>query len=119
MSKKQMKNATHSDQSSNSLSIIGVTLLLIPISIWVLWISISSSNPSSSQAEKVEIYLSYFPQFLRSSSSISLVVLALSASAIVFAILGRKSANKGFKIGGIFVIIIASLVLLLQMFSML
>jgi hypothetical protein len=114
-----MKNETYSRQSSNSLSIIGVILLLVPISIWLLWISIFSSNPSASQAEKVQIFNSYFPLFLRSNSSISLVVLALSVGSIVFTILGQKSANRVFKTGGIFVIIIASVVLLLQTFSML
>lgn len=114
-----MKNKRPSLQYKNPLLIIGVILLLIPVCIWALWISIFSSNSASSPAEKVEIFLSYFPHFLRSISAISLVVLALCASSIVFAILGGKSAGGKVKIGSLFVIIMASLFLLLQMFTML
>ena len=110
---------THSPKSNNSLSIVGLVLLLAPILIWTLWIGTFSSNPSASQAEKVEIYLSYFPTFLRGGSSISLIVVALAVSSILFTILGRKKANTIFKVVGIFVIIAGSLVLLLQLFTML
>lgn len=110
---------THSPKSNNSLSIVGLVLLLVPILIWALWIGTFSSNPSASQAEKVEIYLSYFPTFLRGGSSISLIVVALAVSSILFTILGRKKANTIFKVVGIFVIIAGSLVLLLQLFTML
>ncbi|TMI84281.1 MAG: hypothetical protein E6H10_06165 [Bacteroidetes bacterium] len=110
---------THSPKSNNSLSIVGLVLLLVPILIWALWIGTFSSNPSALQAEKVEIYLSYFPTFLRGGSSISLIVVALAVSSILFTILGRKKANTIFKVVGIFVIIAGSLVLLLQLFTML
>lgn len=107
----------HSPKSNNSVSIVGLILLLVPILIWALWIGTFSSNPSASQAEKVEIYLSYFPTFLRRGSSISLIVVALAVSSILFTLLGRKKANTVFRVVGVFVIIAGSLVLLLELFT--
>jgi hypothetical protein len=104
---------------NNGMSIVGLLFLLIPIFILMLWISTFSANPSASQEEKVKIFSSYFPTFLRSTSSISLIVLASAVGALVFTVAGRKSANRIFKVVGIIVIIVASLVLLLQLFSML
>jgi hypothetical protein len=110
---------THSLKSSNSVSIVGLSLLVVPILIWAPWIGTFSSNPSASQADKVELYLSYFPAFLRSTLLISLIVLASAIGSILFTIIGRKSANSVFRVVGIFVIIVGSLVLLLQLFTML
>jgi hypothetical protein len=111
-------NKTESPHN-NSLSIAGLILLLVPISIWALWIGIFSSNPSASQPDKLKLFLSYFPTFLRRSSSVGLIVLASTAGSILLTALGRKSATRIVKIVGICVIIVASLVLLLQLFSML
>jgi hypothetical protein len=85
----------------------------------MLWINTFSSNPFASQEEKVKIFSSYFPVFLRKMSSISLMVLAAAAGSILFTLAGRKSANRIFKVVGVVVIIVAILLLLLQLFSML
>ena len=114
-----MASKTYTPQTHNGMSIVGLLLLLIPIFILILWISTFSSNPSASQEEKVKIFSSYFPTFLRKTSSISIIILASAAGSILFSVAGRKRANRIFKVIGIFVIIVAALVLLLQLFSML
>jgi hypothetical protein len=114
-----MESDSHSPQNRNSLSITGLILLLAPISIWALWIGTISLNPSASQAEKVTIFLSYFPTFLRKTSATSSIVLTSAIGSIVFTMLGQKSASRAFKIVGMFVIFIASLIFFLQLFTML
>lgn len=114
-----MEIKTHFTQNRNWLSIAGLILLLVPISIWILWIGTFSSNPSASQADKVAIFLSYFPSFLRSISSTSLMVVVSAIGSVILTVLGRKSANRVYRIAGKFVIIAAILVLLLQIFTML
>jgi hypothetical protein len=101
------------------MSITGLLLLLIPISIMVLWNFVFSSNPSASQAEKQRIFYSYFPTFLRKPSSITMVSMGFAAGSILFSVAGRKRANSIFRVLGIVAIIVASLILLLLMFQML
>jgi len=114
-----MASKAYSPQSHNGLSIVGLLLLLIPIFILMLWINTFSSNPSASQEEKVKMFSSYFPVFLRKMSSISLIVLASAAASILFTLVGRKSASNVFKVVGIIVVIVVALLILLQLFSML
>ena len=103
---------------SNTSSIIGLVVLAIPVWIWGLWIWLFSATAGSSQEERVKLYLSYFPPFL-TVTAISWIVIVTSVCAIVFSMLGRRTADALFRALGIFVIIAASCLLFLQQFTML
>jgi len=114
-----MKSGSQNAKKSNSLSIVGLILLFVPVSIYILWIIAYSSNPSSTQAESVAIYLSYFPPFLRSIAATSLLLVISAIGSIVVSVFGRKTSNKFFSVIGLLVIIVASFLLFLQIFSLL
>ena len=100
------------------LSILGPVLLVPPLLIWALWIQTFSANPAAPQARKREIYLGYFPAFLQSAGALSLLTLVLCVLCIVLTVFGLKGAGVPMKIVGILAIIVSSLVIMLQLFSM-
>lgn len=104
---------------NNWCSIVGLVLFFVPISIWGLWIRTSYSNQDAAQAEKVEIFLSYFPTYLSSTQSISVTVLASSAASIVLTMVGLIWATTFFRVTAIVVVPILILVMALQVFTML
>jgi hypothetical protein len=114
-----LENQSHSPKKYHALSITGLLLLLIPVLILGLWIGTFNSNPTATQAEKVAIYMSKFPSFLRNLSTISLIIVGSAIGSILFTIVGRKISKRGINIIDVFVIIVACLIMLLQLFSML
>ncbi len=102
----------------NTLSILAAFFLLPPLLIMGLWIRTFSANPSASQAEKVEIYMRNFPDFLQSGGAISIVVLLSSATAVLAGAFALAKAAIPYKILSVLVIVIGSLLALLELFSM-
>lgn len=114
-----MEIGTQKIQHNNWLSIAGLLLLFVPVSIYIVWIMAYSANPSATQAESVAIYLSYFQPFMRSITATSVLLVISAIGAIVLSVIGRKSAGKFFSIISLIVIIAASFLLFLQVFSLL
>jgi uncharacterized membrane-anchored protein len=98
--------------------LLSVLFLIIPAIIFGLWIYVFENYFNEPQSEKVKIYNSYFPAFMRNSFSIAIVVLISSLLAIVFASISLKKSSAVIKVIGVIIIIVASLFLLLQGFSM-
>lgn len=91
--------------------------LLIPIEIWGLRIDVFQTNPNVSQPDKVDKYHSYLPGFMRNNLNLSIIVLILG---IIFIVLAAKSIARvltGLKAINIITIVVASLIILLQLFS--
>lgn len=114
-----MENKAQYPIKPNGWSIAGFLLLLISVSIWILWINTFSANPTASQADKVAIFLSHFPLFMRNTAATSLLVIVSAIGSIAFTALGQREAKSVYRVLGTIVIILASLVLLLQLFTML
>jgi len=106
------------DKKKNVFSIVGVLILIPAIWVWGAWIKTVVDNPTLPQEEKVEIFLGYFPSFIHTVSVSSYMVLLSCAACIVFSAIGLSRATKPFKIVGIIVIVLASLITLLQLFTM-
>jgi hypothetical protein len=113
-----MEQATPTPQHSNTLAIAGLTCLLVPASIWGLWIVVFSLQPARDQAGKVEVFLSFFPPFLRSVAMASDIVLIGAACAIVLSAIGRRRADSLFRPLSVFAIIAGVVLILLQLFTM-
>jgi hypothetical protein len=105
---------------SNNLRslLLSVLFLMAPVIIWGLWIYVFETNPSASQFEKAKIYDSYFPVFMQGNLILSLIVLVSSLIAIVMAGMSMSKTFVSRKIISILIIIAASLIVLLQLFSM-
>ncbi|HEY4492041.1 MAG TPA: hypothetical protein VJN65_06245 [Bacteroidota bacterium] len=98
---------------------IGLLALAVPVFIWILWIVTFSSNAALPQEEKVEKYLSFFPSFLHSPRSISVTALIFAGASIFLSTIGRRKADDTFKVLSVAAIVVASAIILLQLFTML
>jgi len=112
------QNSTNQCKCRNSLSIAGGILLLPSLWVWGAWIKTVGANPSLPQDDKVEIFLGYFPAFIKSVSTTSFIVLLSCVACIVISAIGLKHASRPFRIVGIIIIVLASLITLLQLFTM-
>jgi len=95
---------------------IGLLALAVPVFIWIVTFS---SNPALPQEEKVEKYLSFFPSFLHSPRSISVTALIFAGASIFLSTIGRRKADDTFKVLSVAAIVVASAIILLQLFTML
>ncbi len=102
----------------NMLSILAAFFLLPPLLILGLWIRTFSANPSASQAEKVEIYMRNFPDFLQSGGAISIAVLVSSVAGILLGAFAFGKASTPYRILSVLTIVIGSLLALLELFSL-
>ena len=105
-------------KGKNGFTIAGILLLIPSLWIWGAWIKTANANPSLPQDEKVEIFLGYFPAFIKSVSTTSYIVLISCIACIVISAIGLKYASRPFRIVGIILIVVASLITLLQLFTM-
>ena len=98
------------------LTLLGLISLSIPLSIQILWIHVF--NLGTNQAERVEIFHSYFPAFLHGKFSLIYLTMALGISAIILASFGLKLSGILWKTLNIIILIISSLLLLLNLWQL-
>ena len=98
------------------LTLLSLICLLIPFSIYVLWIYVF--NLGTTQAERVAVFKSYFPDSLNGRWSTTLLSIFFLIAAIIFSSNNLKLTNKNWKILNIIILVISSLLLFLNLFSM-
>ena len=109
-----MKN---SNQTSLKIAtLVSLICLLIPITIYGLWIY--AFNLGTTQVERVTIFKNYFPDFLNGRWDTTFISIAFCVVAILLSTLNLKKIKKYWRTLNIFIIVISSLLLLLNLFSM-
>jgi hypothetical protein len=103
---------------SRVLSIVGALCLLLPVLSWALWIYVFSSHPTLTPQAKTDLFLGYFPAFLRNIRGISTGTLILAIASGVLSLMAIKDSRRWLRVLSIGIIILGSLVSLLQLFSM-
>ena len=98
------------------LTLLSLICLLIPFSIYTLWIYVFDLG--TTQAERVAVFKSYFPGFLNGRWSTTLLSIFFLIIAIIFSSNNSKLTNKSWKILNIIILVISSLLLFLNLFSM-
>ena len=98
------------------LTLVSLIFLLIPFSIFALWIYVFELG--TTQAESVAIFKDYFPDFLNGRWSITFLSIAFCITAIIFTSFGLKLSEKLWKSLNIIILVLSSLLLLLNLFSM-
>ncbi len=99
-----------------TMSVAGIIFMLIPVSIFAIWIY--SANKGSTQADSVAIFNSYFPSFLQGRFDTTILSIGFCITAIFFSIRGLKLEGKLWYTINLIIIIISSLLLFLNLFSM-
>ena len=95
---------------------ISLLCLSIPISIYGLWIN--AFNMGTSQVERVSIFNSYFPDFLHGRWHTTYLGITFCVLAIILSSISLKMSGKLWRALNIIILIFGSLLLLLNLFSM-
>jgi len=98
------------------LTLLSLICMLIPFSIYALWIYVF--NLGTTQAERVAVFKSYFPDFLNGRWSTTLLGIFFLIVAIIFSSNNLKLTNKNWRVLNIIILVISSLLLFLNLFSM-
>jgi hypothetical protein len=116
LSKGKQKRKTLSPVNLKILSLVGMLCLSVPFSIFGLWNY--SWNLGTTQDERVSIFKSYFPGFLQGQYDSALLSIVFCILAGVLSIICLKLLEKPWRILNIFNLALCSLLLLLNLFSM-
>lgn len=107
-----MKNQTKWKIST----LISLVCLMIPFSIYILWIYVY--NLGTTQAERVSIFMDYFPDFLDRRWSTTIISIIFSSTAVILISINLKHLRGIWKLINIVILIFSSLLLFLNLFSM-
>ena len=109
-----MKN---SNQTSLKIAtLVSLICLLIPLIIYGLWIY--AFNFGTTQVERVTIFKDYFPDFLNGRWDMTFLGIAFCVLAIILSSICLKMSGKIWKVLNGIILIFSSLILLLNLFSM-
>ncbi|REG82544.1 hypothetical protein C8N25_12175 [Algoriphagus antarcticus] len=97
-------------------TLVSLVSLSIPLSIYVLWICIFDLG--ATQAERVAIFQSYFPDFLHGRWGTTLLSMFFCIVSIILSNMSLKLPQKIWRILNYTVLVISSLLLGLNVFSM-
>ena len=112
--KKEMKSVNKTQYKI--LTLVSLICLLIPFSIYGLWIYVFDLG--TTQVERVAVFKDYFPNFLNGRWSTTLLSIAFGISAIILSSISLKLSIKIWKSLNILILLLSSLLLLLNLFSM-
>ena len=96
-------------------SFIGLAFLLVPLSIFTLWIY--SGIQFSDYLDKLDYFRSFFPESIRAPKQLTYVELVFSAMAVIFSLISLNARNK-WKYLSYLVLTIGSLFVLLFTFQL-
>ena len=109
-------NILYNSTQLKGLTFVSLICLLIPLTIYGLWIYVFDLG--TNQIERVTIFREYFPDFLHGRWSTTLLSIAFSIFAIIFSSISLKLSSKFWKSLNIIILIISTLLLALNIFSM-
>jgi hypothetical protein len=97
-------------------TLVSLICLLIPFSIYALWIYVFDLG--TTQSERVALFKNYFPDFLNGRWSTTILSIIFCVIAIIFSSNNLLLSKKNWKILNVIILIISSLLLFLNLFSM-
>jgi len=98
------------------LTLTSLICLVIPFSIYSLWIYVY--NSVTTQAERVSIFKDYFPDFLDGSWSTTIISVIFCSSAVILSSFNLKHLKGIWSLTNIVILILSSLLLFLNLLSM-
>lgn len=107
---------TRTPRQLKIISLVGLACFLIPLSLFSLWVHVSSLGKPHMEA--VELYDSYLPEFLRARYNTSYLSLGCCLAGILSSTIGLKLSGTGWKILNVAVLAGSIILLLLNLFSL-
>jgi hypothetical protein len=111
-----MKNQLASQRRFKFLTLLGFFCLLIPLSIYIWWIYIFDFGET--QAERVDIFNSYFPDFLSHRWDTTILSIIFCVFAIILSAKSLQLEFTFWKVLNYMILTISSILLFLNLFSM-
>lgn len=108
-----MKN--RSQTKSKILTLISLICLIVPFSIYSLWIY--AFNLGATQAERVSVFKDYFPDFLDGRWDITIISIIFCITAVILSSINLKHLKGIWKLINIVILILSSLLLFLNLFT--
>lgn len=96
------------------LSFMGLIFSSIPVYIFGLWIYVSMQ--ANTQALRVDIFHSYFPNFMQGQNTTSYISIIFGMVAVLLATPGLNLSGIFWKILNVFILTICSLLLMMNLF---
>ena len=110
------KKKSLTPQLLKTLTFIGLFCVAVPISIFFLWgYAYHSGN---NQADRIAIFNSYFPSFLRDAKDITYLSIVICISAIIVSGTGLTISSKLWKWLNIIILVLSILMMLMNLFSL-
>ena len=103
-------------RSLKIVSFVGLICIFVPIIIFGLWIH--AFNLGTTQIERVAIFKSYFPDSLDGRWDITLLSIAFCISAVILSSISLKLPRKIWKALNVIILVFSTLLLYLNLFSM-
>ena len=99
---------------------MAVSLVSISVSLYtqIIWVVVATQKGLSSQREKLDSFLNFFPVFIRSIAAITYAVLICAILGIIFSIIWKNGVMGAQRILPIVILIFSILILLLNLFSL-
>jgi len=107
---------TLSAQQLKWTTIAGLLCLLVPVSIFGLWVFVT--NKGLPQTESLALFHQYLPEMLRTRFGTAYLSLLCCALAIFFSFMGLKMPEKGWQVMNVVVMIGSVLLFGLNLFTM-
>lgn len=112
-----MSNQISSPNSRRLIILTGLGFICLLISLAILFLWIHAFDQGSSQQERVQIYLSYFPSFL-GQIGVTIIEVLLALNAIVFGGIGRRLRGFGWKLLNVTIITGGSFIVLFNIWGL-
>ena len=109
-----MKSLNHS--MLKIFTLLGLVCMSVPLSIYGLWLYVIDLG--TTHAERVAIFKEYFPEFLNGRWGTTFLSIVFCILAIIFSSISLKLSGKLWKVLNIIILVLSSLLLLLNIFSM-
>ncbi|MFT6971747.1 MAG: amino acid permease [Roseivirga sp.] len=98
------------------VTLVSLACLSIPLTIYGVWLYVFDLG--TTQAERVEIFHGYFPDFLHGRWDTTYVSIIFCVLAIILSSKNMKLSVKIWKAVNIIILVLSGLLLLLNLFSM-
>jgi ABC-type uncharacterized transport system YnjBCD permease subunit len=97
------------------ITLISIVIALYP---WVIWIIVFNQPGRDLPGEKGNIFLRYFPSFMKNMPTIFYTMAIGAIIAIIFSVRWRNRETGSRKVIPLIILILSVLILLLTLFSM-
>lgn len=110
-------------ETKNKLSIgyfqaAGFLALMPAFCFWILWVLLQPLSEKLTSAERIELYLLYFPDIMKDTHLIFIIAAVTISISVLLSIWNIRFVNKAFKVLGVMTILLGALLFIFELTTM-